>query len=87
MNIKNGAGRNERTTTQTDPFQANPLGRGQLADFPRCSLLTYRLRYARRYRQSGSDRLENLLGYSSSIRNPEHFSPEIKIAKQWLKCA
>ena len=25
--------RNERTTTQTDPFQANPLGRGQLADF------------------------------------------------------
>jgi hypothetical protein len=40
---KNGAGRNERTTTQTDPFQANPLGRGQLADFPRCSLLTYDL--------------------------------------------
>ena len=38
--------RNERTTTQTDPFQANPLGRGQLADFPRCSLLTYRFRYA-----------------------------------------
>ena len=30
---KNGAGRNERTTTQTTPFQANPLGRGQLADF------------------------------------------------------
>jgi hypothetical protein len=25
--------RNERTTTQTDPFQANPLGRVQLADF------------------------------------------------------
>ena len=25
--------RNERTTAQTDPFQANPLGRGQLADF------------------------------------------------------
>ena len=35
------------------PFQANPLGRGQLADFLRCSLLTYRLRYARRYRQPG----------------------------------
>ena len=51
--------RNERTTTQTDPFQANPLGRGQLADFLRCSLLTYRFRYARRNRQSGSDRLEN----------------------------
>jgi hypothetical protein len=33
--------RNERTTTQTDPFQANPLGRRHLADFPRCSLLTY----------------------------------------------
>ena len=40
-------------------FKANPLGRGQLADFPRCSLLTYRFRYARRNRQSGSDRLEN----------------------------
>src|SRR5262249_62288351 len=26
--------RNERTTKQTDPFQDNPLGRGQLADFP-----------------------------------------------------
>src|ERR1700751_2406669 len=50
--------RNERTTTQTDPFQANPLGRGQLADFRRCSLLTYRSRYARRNCQSGSDRLE-----------------------------
>ena len=25
--------RNERTTKQTDPFQANPLGRGQLTDF------------------------------------------------------
>jgi hypothetical protein len=24
------------------PFQANPLGRGHLADFPRCLLLTYR---------------------------------------------
>src|SRR6516162_5781673 len=34
--------RNERTTMQTDPFQVNPLGRGQLADFLRCSLLTYR---------------------------------------------
>jgi hypothetical protein len=42
--------RNERTTMQTDPFQANPLGRGQLADFLRCSLLTYRFRYARRSR-------------------------------------
>jgi len=25
--------RNERTTMQTDPFRANTLGRGQLADF------------------------------------------------------
>ena len=40
-------------TTHTDPFQANPLSRGQLADFPRCSLLTYRFRYAR------PSRLEN----------------------------
>jgi hypothetical protein len=31
--------RNERTTTQTDPFQAEPLGRGELADFPRAHSL------------------------------------------------
>ena len=31
-------------------FQRNPLGRVQLAVFPRCSLLTYRSRYARRSR-------------------------------------
>src|SRR6201993_838753 len=31
-------------------FIANPPGRGQLAVFPRCSLLTYRFRYARRSR-------------------------------------
>src|ERR1700740_559621 len=31
-------------------FQRNPLGRGRLAVFPRCSLLTYRSRYARRSR-------------------------------------
>jgi hypothetical protein len=35
--------------TQTDLFQANPSGRGRLADFLRCSLLTYPFRYARRY--------------------------------------
>jgi len=35
-----------------------PLGRGQLGDFLRCLLLTYRFN-ARRYCQSGSDRLEN----------------------------
>src|ERR1700678_3978765 len=28
----------------------NPSGRGQLAVFPRCSLLTYQFRYARRSR-------------------------------------
>ena len=31
-------------------FHRNPPGRGQLAVFPRCSLLTYRFRYARRSR-------------------------------------
>ena len=36
--------RNERTTTQTDPFQANPLGRGQLADFPSRGRGTHSLR-------------------------------------------
>src|SRR5215467_10623605 len=50
--------RNRRATQPPAHFQRNPLGRGQLAVFPRCSLLTYRFRYARRYRQSGSDRLE-----------------------------
>src|SRR5262249_30557374 len=44
---KSGAGRNERTTTQTEPFQANPLGR-TVNWFWRCSLLTDRFRYARR---------------------------------------
>ena len=34
MRSISGAIRNERATKQTDPFQANPLGRGQLADFP-----------------------------------------------------
>src|SRR5262249_16405315 len=31
-------------------FDRNPPGRGQLAVFPRCSLLTYRFRYDRRSR-------------------------------------
>ena len=31
----------ERTTKQTGRFQANLEGRGQLADFLRCSLLMY----------------------------------------------
>src|SRR5215831_3433048 len=31
-------------------FHRNPPGRGQLAVFPRCSLLTYRFRYDRRSR-------------------------------------
>jgi hypothetical protein len=31
--IEKWSGSNQRTTTQTDPLQANPLGRGQLADF------------------------------------------------------
>jgi hypothetical protein len=36
--------KSELIRTADDLFQANPLGRGQLADFPRCSLLTYRFR-------------------------------------------
>src|SRR6516225_61008 len=50
--------RNRRATQPPALFHRNPPGRGQLAVFPRCSLLTYRFRYARRYCQSGSDRLE-----------------------------
>jgi len=47
---KSGAGRNRRATQPPAHFHRNPLGRGRLAVFPRCSLLTYRLRYARRSR-------------------------------------
>jgi hypothetical protein len=35
---KTGAGRNRRATRPPAHFQRNPLGRGQLAVFPRCSL-------------------------------------------------
>src|SRR5246127_3703222 len=42
--------RNRRVMQPPAHFQRNPLGRGQLAVFPRCSLLTYRSRYARRSR-------------------------------------
>ena len=40
--------RNRGATHPPAHFHRNPLGRGQLAVFPRCSLLTYRFRYARR---------------------------------------
>jgi hypothetical protein len=39
---------NRRATRPPAPFQRNPPGRGRLAVFPRCSLLTYQSRYARR---------------------------------------
>jgi len=42
--------RNRRATPPPAHFQRNPPGRGRLAVFPRCSLLTYRFRYARRSR-------------------------------------
>src|SRR5215471_18521218 len=42
--------RNRRATQPPAHFQRNPLGRSQLAVFQRCSLLTYRSRYARRSR-------------------------------------
>src|SRR5260370_20216422 len=42
--------RNRRATPPPAHFQRNPPGRGQLAVLPRCSLLTYRFRYARRSR-------------------------------------
>src|SRR6059036_3451487 len=41
---------NRRATQPPAHFHRNPLGRGQLAVFPRCSLLTYRSRHARRSR-------------------------------------
>src|SRR5215470_18623185 len=42
--------RNRRATRPPAHFHRNPPGRGQLAVFPRCSLLTYRFRYDRRSR-------------------------------------
>ena len=42
--------RNRRATQPPAHFQRNPPGRGHLAVFPRCSLLTYQFRYARRSR-------------------------------------
>src|SRR5580700_5532762 len=42
--------RNRRATQPPGHFHRNPPGRGQLAVFPRCSLLTYQSRYARRSR-------------------------------------
>src|SRR5258708_872189 len=42
--------RNRRATPPPAHFHRNPPGRGQLAVFPRCSLLTYQFRYARRSR-------------------------------------
>src|SRR5437868_3843853 len=41
---------NRRATPPPAHFQRNPPGRGRLAVFPRCSLLTYQSRYARRSR-------------------------------------
>src|ERR1700741_1091548 len=42
--------RNRRATRPPAHFHRNPSGRGELAVFPRCSLLTYQFRYARRSR-------------------------------------
>src|SRR6516165_1577990 len=42
--------RNRRATQPPAHFHRNPLGRGQLAVFLRCSLLTYRFIYARHSR-------------------------------------
>ncbi len=39
--------RNRRATQPPAHFQRNPLGRGQLAVFPRCSLDPYESRYGR----------------------------------------
>jgi hypothetical protein len=39
--------RNRRATQPPAHFQRNPLGRGQLAVFPRCSLGPYRFGYGR----------------------------------------
>src|ERR1700676_4070614 len=42
--------RDRRATQPPAHFHRNPPGRGQLAVFPRWSLLTYQFRYARRSR-------------------------------------
>jgi hypothetical protein len=47
-------------------FRRNPRGRGRLAVFPRCSLLTYQSRYARR------SRLEKQLTDPASAHGRQH---------------
>ena len=50
--------RDRRATQPPAHFHRNPLGRGQLAVFPRCSLDPYDSDMGAFLRQSGSDRLE-----------------------------
>jgi hypothetical protein len=49
--------RNRRATQPPAHFQLNPVGRGQLAVFPRCSLDPYPFRYGRFARASKNSQL------------------------------
>jgi hypothetical protein len=68
--------RNRRATPPPAHFQRNPPGRGRLAVFPRCSLLTYRFRYARRPARiatrsvAGGSRLEK---QPTDLRRRHHY--------------
>src|SRR5260221_12384083 len=66
--------RNRRATQPPAHFQRNPPGRGRLAVFPRCSLLTFQSRYARRSRE--------VIGRSA--RQPE-LCNQRKVVRQLLR--
>jgi len=68
--------RNRRATQPPAHFQRNPPGRVRLAVFPRCSLLTYQSRYARRpariATRSVADGLR-LEKQPTDLRRPHHY--------------
>src|SRR5260370_42555544 len=74
---------NRRATRPPAHFQRNPPGRGRLAVFPRCSLITYRSSYARRPARiatrsvAGGSRLEK---QPTDRRRRHHYMRDGKLA-------
>src|ERR1700741_1329539 len=71
--------RNRRATQPPAHFHRNPMGRGQLAVFPRCSVLTYRFRYARRSRleKQPTERRRKACSIRGQDTNREKFGPGV----------
>jgi len=65
--------RNRRATQPPTHFQRNPLGRGQLAVFPRCSLDPYQFRYGRFARALKNSQLT--CGDVTIICETVHYNP------------